>query len=129
MATIIQHEISFDGGKYLLQYTEGPNGILVQRTLRYGDYWRNHEGDNLMRHLVTALHDAKVALRSREADVLRMGKQLDALLKHCSICECGYCAVILCPHDDPMHFHHDGCPSCAQAEDAAEAVLAAASPN
>lgn len=26
--------------------------------------------------------------------------------------ECGICAVLDCPHGDPLHYHHDGCPSC-----------------
>lgn len=29
--------------------------------------------------------------------------------------ECPVCSVIICPHKDPMHFHHDGCPACAEA--------------
>jgi hypothetical protein len=28
--------------------------------------------------------------------------------------ECYECSWICCPHQDPMHFHHDGCPSCAE---------------
>lgn len=38
--------------------------------------------------------------------------QIDALLAHCPDSECDVCASIICPHKDPMHFHHDGCPSC-----------------
>lgn len=26
--------------------------------------------------------------------------------------ECSLCAILDCPHADPMHYHHDGCPSC-----------------
>lgn len=26
--------------------------------------------------------------------------------------ECGICGVLDCPHGDPLHYHHDGCPSC-----------------
>lgn len=48
-----------------------------------------------------------------KAKIKRMGEQLDALLNHCQIPECGFCAVTICPHQDDMHFHHDGCPSCA----------------
>ena len=32
--------------------------------------------------------------------------------------ECLMCGAAECPHDDPMHFHHDGCPSCMDDEDA-----------
>lgn len=30
----------------------------------------------------------------------------------CSVSECEDCAVILCPHKEPLHTHHDGCPAC-----------------
>jgi hypothetical protein len=30
--------------------------------------------------------------------------------------ECYECSWICCPHQDEMHFHHDGCPSCAEDE-------------
>lgn len=39
--------------------------------------------------------------------------KMDQLLQHCSDGECYVCAYIICPHKDTMHFHHDGCPSCA----------------
>ena len=26
--------------------------------------------------------------------------------------ECGTCAVLDCPHDCFLHYHHDGCPEC-----------------
>lgn len=26
--------------------------------------------------------------------------------------ECHVCAVRACPHEEPLHFHHDGCPAC-----------------
>ncbi|PZQ36530.1 MAG: hypothetical protein DI560_24510 [Pseudomonas putida] len=51
------------------------------------------------------------ALRNRVADDER---KLDALLNHCDDGECVTCGQIICPHGDGMHFHHDGCPSCAQ---------------
>jgi hypothetical protein len=28
---------------------------------------------------------------------------------------CPRCAHVFCPSDDPLHFHHDGCPSCSPA--------------
>lgn len=31
--------------------------------------------------------------------------------------ECWQCALRDCPHRDPLHYHHDGCPSCYQEED------------
>jgi hypothetical protein len=33
----------------------------------------------------------------------------------CMICAM-ICAMILCPHSDEDHLHHDGCPSCIRAE-------------
>lgn len=43
-------------------------------------------------------------------------KRVDALLQHCPDSECLTCGGIICPHGEPMHFHHDGCPACAQHE-------------
>ncbi|MGE6564409.1 hypothetical protein ACQKF2_16765 [Pseudomonas hunanensis] len=55
------------------------------------------------------------ALRKKVADDER---NLDALLAHCDDSECPTCAQIICPHGGAMHFHHDGCPSCAAHEEA-----------
>lgn len=44
-------------------------------------------------------------------------KKLDALLNHCGEGECHTCGEIICPHGDGMHFHHDGCPACAVADE------------
>lgn len=41
---------------------------------------------------------------------------VDTLLASCPDGECGMCAVMICPFGDSFHFHHDGCPSCAEAE-------------
>ena len=30
--------------------------------------------------------------------------------------ECLLCGLILCPHHEPLHYHHDGCPACSQSE-------------
>lgn len=30
----------------------------------------------------------------------------------CALQECEGCSVLICPKRDPMHFHHDGCPTC-----------------
>jgi DNA repair exonuclease SbcCD ATPase subunit len=46
-----------------------------------------------------------------EAELLRA--QVDRLLAHCPDGECLTCGEIICPHGGAMHFHHDGCPSCA----------------
>jgi uncharacterized Zn finger protein (UPF0148 family) len=30
----------------------------------------------------------------------------------CKNSECIYCGMKKCPYGEPLHFHHDGCPSC-----------------
>lgn len=32
--------------------------------------------------------------------------------KDCEEDECWICAIRDCPHHEPLHYHHDGCPSC-----------------
>jgi hypothetical protein len=41
-------------------------------------------------------------------------ERVDKLLAHCDDPECWTCGKIICPHECEMHFHHDGCPACAQ---------------
>jgi hypothetical protein len=55
--------------------------------------------------------------------IQKMGEQLDALLAHCPDAECIDCGLIICPHGDALHFHHDGCPSCVENHPAASAPL------
>lgn len=33
-------------------------------------------------------------------------------LAECDDPECMICAIAYCPHYEPLHFHHDGCPAC-----------------
>lgn len=47
-----------------------------------------------------------------DAENTKLHEKLDALLVHCSDGECMTCGEIICDHKDPMHFNHDGCPSC-----------------
>jgi hypothetical protein len=35
----------------------------------------------------------------------------------CPISECMICAVRDCPGNEPLHYHHDGCPFCHQLEE------------
>lgn len=53
------------------------------------------------------------ALRRELAEAHR---KMDELLAHCPEGECEVCGTIICKYKDPMHFHHDGCPSCWQDE-------------
>lgn len=65
------------------------------------------------RHLdLTLRHDA--IMRRYPDHPEELHKKLDALLAHCPDGECYVCAAIICPHQDALHFHHDGCPSCAE---------------
>lgn len=33
-------------------------------------------------------------------------------VERCPESECLICGIILCPHREPLHCHHDGCPAC-----------------
>ena len=34
----------------------------------------------------------------------------------CPVEECMLCSVRDCPDNEPLHYHHDGCPACAAFE-------------
>lgn len=44
---------------------------------------------------------------------------VDQMINQCELDngECGICARICCPHGEPFHFHHDGCPACCHDEE------------
>jgi hypothetical protein len=42
--------------------------------------------------------------------------QIECFLAHCPDGECPTCSQIICPHGCELHFHHDGCPACAEHE-------------
>lgn len=46
----------------------------------------------------------------------RVDQDLEYLLAQCPDPECSTCGMLICPRGDPMHYHHDGCPSCAEDE-------------
>jgi len=55
-----------------------------------------------------ALHAAiQIAVESKQPNDV-----VDALLAQCETAECAVCGSICCPHGEPLHFHHDGCPAC-----------------
>jgi hypothetical protein len=66
---------------------------------------------------VSAYQRLERAYAEEQEHVLKLIAQIDALLAHCPDAECSTCAEIICPHKDEMHFHHDGCPSCAMADE------------
>jgi hypothetical protein len=39
-----------------------------------------------------------------------------------AIAECIRCGELDCPHNEPLHYHHDGCPACHGTVDAARAA-------
>lgn len=45
-------------------------------------------------------------------------KSPSAPFAECSDPECAVCSVLICKHRDPLHFHHDGCPTCSQKPEA-----------
>lgn len=55
-------------------------------------------------------------LIAQEMETFGPSPELDEALATCHDAECAECSRIVCPHGDPMHFHHDGCPSCAIGE-------------
>jgi len=66
--------------------------------------------------LINELAAAKARIKVLEGALEELGIKTDALLSHCDKDggECRECSKIICPHKDEMHFHHDGCPSCAE---------------
>lgn len=65
--------------------------------------------DDLVKSLRAEIIDKDIKIDSMYA-------KLDLLLNHCTRenGECSFCGSVICPHGDGMHFHHDGCPSCAE---------------
>lgn len=61
---------------------------------------------------VEELSSLRASLTEAEGEIERLKVMVDGLLGHCEIGECMRCSVIVCPHGDALHFHHDGCPSC-----------------
>jgi hypothetical protein len=51
-------------------------------------------------------------IHTRIAQAFATNALTDQLLNLCDDMECSICAVIVCPHAEPLHFHHDGCPAC-----------------
>lgn len=63
-------------------------------------------------------HSSGVYRPSAEAAerIEELSAQVDRLLAHCPDYECHTCGEIICPYGEPLHFHHDGCPACAENE-------------
>lgn len=57
---------------------------------------------------------SEAAAMAAYKEMMRLSEIADALLNHCikDNGECMTCSTIVCPHKEPLHFHHDGCPAC-----------------
>lgn len=64
-------------------------------------------------HTRALIMDAAAERSRKIRDYDRLVKMVDALLAHCPDAECSECAKVVCPHGEPLHFHHDGCPACS----------------
>jgi hypothetical protein len=53
-----------------------------------------------------------VVLHKRIDSAKTAGSLTDEMLAQCTDPECIVCGAIVCPHQEPLHFHHDGCPAC-----------------
>lgn len=71
------------------------------------------DGEKLSR---IALHmaDSLIAKLDNTDSNEKLLSIVDKLLAHCPIGECEECSKISCPYECPLHFHHDGCPACAE---------------
>lgn len=99
-------DIMLDHVAQLIAANGTVSAINVQRRNRLVDA-RKAAGIGPDDDLVAAIE----ALHARIADDER---KIDLLLAHCPDGECTTCGEIICPHGGAMHFHHDGCPSCAE---------------
>lgn len=71
-----------------------------------------------IRQLIVALHMPDItpeveSLHDRLAYAKAAGTLTDEMLAECKMDECALCGSIVCPHGEPLHFHHDGCPACS----------------
>jgi len=60
------------------------------------------------------LFGAADLIRQQQAEINKLNETVDKLLNHCDDPECWECGKIICPYGGEMHFHHDGCPTCAE---------------
>lgn len=67
------------------------------------------------------LHILRAENEALRRDAERFEEMANKLLKHlddgnCTGGECYVCSEIVCPKQCELHFHHDGCPACAEAD-------------
>ena len=66
---------------------------------------------------MSSISDAYDKMDTLDAEIRRLHAVIDKLLAHCGDPECYECGEAVCPHGEPLHFHHDGCPACCQDDD------------
>lgn len=93
------------GGKYSVDWVEG---------MRLA--WAYKETDLQPQRLKLLLDVTEKDLSKVKAENAALHEKLDKLLAHCPDGECAECSKIICPHECELHFHHDGCPACAEHE-------------
>ena len=77
--------------------------------------WANHA------EISKSLCSQSADLIERQAvQITQLEASINKLLAHCDDPECFTCGSAVCPHEEPLHFHHDGCPACIEAEYAAK---------
>ena len=65
---------------------------------------------------LVCVYESVIMLRQQAQEIETLNAKIDKLLDHCQDPECWTCGAIICPHGGEMHFHHDGCPTCAEME-------------
>ncbi|MCK9371159.1 hypothetical protein M0R04_14705 [Candidatus Dojkabacteria bacterium] len=79
------------------------------------------EIDNFIKRLKKQLEEhlpCSHELKIRNLEPINFIKALEThpATKFCEDDECIYCGYRDCPHHEPLHYHHDGCPACITEE-------------
>ena len=56
--------------------------------------------------------EKEVELKGLDEDYFKKGIKNHPKTKDCDDDECMLCGYRDCPHNEPLHYHHDGCPAC-----------------
>lgn len=86
------------------------NGLVFE--LDAERMWQNRS--LLLADFKRRMEEAEHRADESAARAFALNQQVVKLLAHCPDTECPECSRIICPHKDPQHFHHAGCPSCGK---------------
>lgn len=104
-----------DECQFALGYDEG----TLLENIKKIKAWANNEVK-----LAWEKNNNSIAYMEAQGDRLKKyASVVDALLQHCQINECEECSKIICPFNEPLHFHHDGCPACCNAPEGTKTWL------